>query len=462
MAKKKSATPSGESTKTKSNGKGKATGTLDDHKPWAHPMPDEQFELMHDILAAPSPIGLEAAMTYGVLEPYFESFMPKSWKIHRFTGNAGIVLDTHPTRTDMFTVMVIGHADKIRMQVRSVGPDGKIWIDSDSFLPLTLIGNEVVLFSEDPENPGNYRALRGGTIEALGAIHFAPPEVRSGAKGIKADQLYLELHIHGEKKKDQIEALGIRAGDTILLDRPIKRGFSPNTFYGAYLDNGLGCFVTAEVARSIAEHGRIDNVRCLFAIAAYEEIGRFGSRVQAAVMKPDAIIATDVNHDYVAAPGVGDKRFTPLEMSKGFTLSVGAIASETLNRFIEEAARQFGIPFQRDVCGRDTGTDAMAGVLGSIDTAATSIGYPIRNMHTVSEAAHTGDVLAAVHGIYRAIEALNGANNGKGVTVDDFRNRHPRLDTATKLTHRAPKPKATETNGRGPNNGHAAAADSSD
>ena len=52
-------------------------------------MPKAQFEFMREVLAAPSPIGLEAAMSYGVLKPYFEKFMPKSWAIHQFKGNAG-------------------------------------------------------------------------------------------------------------------------------------------------------------------------------------------------------------------------------------------------------------------------------------------------------------------------------------------------------------------------------------
>ena len=88
-------------------------------------MSDERFELMRRILAAPSPIGLEGAMTRGVLEPHFQTFIPDTWKIHTFKGNAGIVLDTAPDRSDAFSVMIIGHADKIRMQVRSVGEDGK-------------------------------------------------------------------------------------------------------------------------------------------------------------------------------------------------------------------------------------------------------------------------------------------------------------------------------------------------
>ncbi|ERS88978.1 M20/M25/M40 family metallo-hydrolase [Halomonas sp. PBN3] len=399
--------------------------------PWTAPMSEAQFELMREILAAPSPVGLEAAMTYGVLKPHFERFAPAGWKLHQFKGHAGVVLDTHPGRDDLFKVMIIGHADKIRMQVRSIGEDGKIWINSDSFLPNVLIGHEVTLFSEDPEAPGRYRRIEGGTVEALGAIHFSDPAQRSGDKGIKKEQLYLDLQIHGENKKQQVQNLGVRPGDSILLDRPIRHGFSPDTFYGAYLDNGLGCFVTAEVARLIAEAGGTQQVRVMFAIASYEEIGRFGSRVLAGELEPDAIIAVDVNHDYVAAPGIGDRRMQPLEMGKGFTMSVGSIASEQLNRLIESTAREHGIPMQRDIVGVDTGTDGMAGVLASVDCVATSIGFPIRNMHTISESGNTRDVMAAIHAITRSVQALDALPDPHR----EFLDHHPRLDEAGALGH---------------------------
>ena len=398
-------------------------------------MPDAQFKLMRDILAAPSPVGFEGAMTYGVLKPYFESFMPEGWAVHQYRGNAGVVLDTHPGRDDMFSVMVIGHADKIRMQVRSIGEDGKIWIDSDSFLPATLIGHEVLLFSEDPASPGTYRRLEGGTVEAIGAIHFADQNLRSGLSGIKKEMLYLELHLHGEDGKAQVEALGIRSGDPIIFNRPIKRGFGPDTFYGAYLDNGLGCFVTAEICRLIAERGGLSKVRLFGAMAAYEEIGRFGSRVLASEHRPDVVIGVDVAHDFKFAPGIKDRRMTPVAMGEGFTLSIGSITNAALNSIITEVAMARGIPHKRRVCGRDTGTDAMAAVLASVDAAATSIGFPIRNMHTISESGHTGDVLAAIHGIEAALVHMDGMNGGKGITADDLRNAHPRFDSASELNH---------------------------
>ena len=395
-------------------------------------MPEGQFEFMREVLAAPSPIGMEGAMTHGVLEPYFREFMPDGWSIRRFVGSASVVVDSGPSGHDGLTVMIIGHADKIRLQVRRIGKDGKVWVDSDSFLPCTLIGHEVQLYSEDPDAPGEYRVLEGGTIEAIGAIHFSDKKLRTGATGIKKEQLYVELQVHGEDRRKQIESLGIKAGDAILMNRKIRPGFSPDTFYGAYLDNGLGCFVVAEVARLLADYD-LGHVRFLGAAASYEEIGRFGSRVLAQEFRPDVVIGIDVAHDYEAAPNVTDKRLTPVAMGKGFTLVSGSVTSAYLNTLYTSVAKEFGIPVQHKATGRDTGTDAMAAVLASIDAAATSIGFPIRNMHTISETGHTRDVLTAIHATVELIKHLDAAH----VTAEDFRQGHPRLDQARDLPYRA-------------------------
>jgi endoglucanase len=396
--------------------------------PWYEPMPEKQFDWMRTILAAPSPIGLEAAMSFGVLKPAFEKLKLKGWGLHTFKGNAGIVLDTHPGRDDMASVMLVGHADKIRMQVRQVGDDGKVWINSDSFLPCTLIGHEVVIYSEQSTCNGEYRAIEGGTVEAIGAIHFAPPDMRTGSRGIKPESLYIELQAHGKSAGSSIKRQGIKEGDAVILKRPIRRGFSDNTFYGAYLDNGLGCFIVTELARLIAEAGGLKNIRVLFAIATYEEIGRYGSRVLAGLFKPDILIGIDVDHDYKAAPGVGDQRYPQIEIGNGFTLSTGAVTSEYVNRIIDNVCRDHLIKYQRSPSGRDTGTDAMAAVLASIDAAAVSVGIPVRNMHTISEVAHTGDVLGCLHALDFALRVMDKANKGKGLKPDDLRAGHPRLD----------------------------------
>lgn len=400
--------------------------------PWKQSMPEDQFDWMRRILAAPSPIGLEAAMSHGIIKPAFEKLMLRKWGIRQFKGNAGLVLDTHPGEDDRTSIMLVGHADKIRMQVRSIGEDGKVWINSDSFLPCTLIGHEVLIFSEDPREHGKYNIIEGGTVEAIGAIHFAPSEMRTGTRGLKPEMLYVELQAHGADAKKAVLAAGIKQGDTIILQRPIRRGFTEHTFYGAYLDNGLGCFVVAELARLVAGAKGMKNLRIQFAIATYEEIGRFGSRVLAAEYRPDVLIGVDVDHDYKAAPGVGDQRYTPITMGAGFSMATGAVTSEYVNSLIEKACRKRDIPLQRSPTGRDTGTDAMAGVLASIDAAAVSVGIPVRNMHTISETAHTGDVLACIHGLHESLKLLDGLGGGRGLSRDDLRENHPRLDVARK------------------------------
>jgi len=188
--------------------------------------------------------------------------------------------------------------------------------------------------------------------------------------------------------------------------------------------------VAAELARLIAKSRPLKNVRVLFTIATHEEIGRFGSRVAAAALKPDVLIGVDVSHDLKAAPGVAAERYTPTEMGKGFTLSTGAITSEHLNSIIEIAAQEKGVPIQIGPCGRDTGTDAMAAVLASVDAAATSVGFPIRNMHTISESGHTGDVLACIHGLEATLIKLDR----DGISADSLRNGHPRLDQVKPIT----------------------------
>ncbi|GEA61472.1 M28 family peptidase [Vibrio comitans] len=403
------------------------TSESNNAQPWAQPMPQHQFEFMSKVLSAPSPIGFEAAMSYGVIKPEFESFMPEGWGIHQFKGNASIVFDSHPGRDDLTSVMIVGHADKIRMQVRKIDNDGKVWINTDSFLPTTLIGHEVQVFCQDPEKLGAYKVIKGGTVEALGAIHFSTPSQRTGEQGIKPESIYLELQMHGEERKAQVEALGLRVGDPILLDRPIKRGVGADTFFGAYLDNGLGCFSVTEVARTLASEG-LDNVRVLYTIATHEEIGRFGSTQVVGELKPDVLIATDVNHDYEAAPGIGGRNMNPLKMGQGFTIGRGSVASEYLVQVFDTLCREKGIPFQLDFSGRDMGTDGMAAALAGVDSASISIGYPIRNMHTSSESAHTGDLLASIEAITEVLRHFNGMNDGKGITRDDLKNSHIRLD----------------------------------
>ncbi len=75
-------------------------------------------------------------------------------------------------------------------------------------------------------------------------------------------------------------------------------------------------------------------------------------------------------------------------------------------------------------------TMAQYAALAGFDSAATSIGFPIRNMHTISETGHTADVISAIHGMVAVFRHMDKMNRGKGIQREDLKNGHPRLDKA--------------------------------
>ena len=86
------------------------------------------WSLLSRIIKAPSPVGLEGAMTEGVLAPFFASLPGAAeWDVHRSRGSTSMILDSMPPSSsgersseddEPLTVMICGHSDKIRMQVR--------------------------------------------------------------------------------------------------------------------------------------------------------------------------------------------------------------------------------------------------------------------------------------------------------------------------------------------------------
>ena len=154
-----------------------------------------------------------------------------------------------------------------------------------------------------------------------------------------------------------------------------------------------------------------------------KRLGGLG-RVAAGSLQPDVLVAVDVNHDYEAAPNMNSKRFPKLTMGNGFTITKGSITSPAINGMLESVAKEEGIPFQLDVRERH-GHRWYGWVSSVVDAASASIGFPIRNMHTISECGHTGDVLAAVHVLNALVERLEC----EGVRANDPE-MHPRLDLA--------------------------------
>ena len=367
-------------------------------------MNNERWKLLKNICSSPSAIGYEASMTFEIIENYLRKILPSNWIIHKFKGSASIVFEK-PGQGQ--SCMLIGHADKVRMQVRFIDKKGKIYIQADSMIPQVLIGNEVYIYTD------NGKKIKG-TIQSIEPVHYVDPKYISGELCTKKEDLYIETGIFSKSK---IEELGINVGNPVLYDRPIEKMSNPNIISGAYLDNGVGCFIITELAKIFSKMNEI-NGKVYFAISSYEELNRFGSRVIVNTLKPDVIIAIDACHDYYHTRDSVLKRQV-VKINQGPVITNGSVSSKTLNDILINVCKKHGIKYQIDIAGYDTGSDSMAGVFSSNDCASSSVGIPILNMHTISEMGSLIDIDLTINCLTKTIIELGN------LKPDYFEMNHP-------------------------------------
>jgi endoglucanase len=138
-----------------------------------------------------------------------------------------------------------------------------------------------------------------------------------------------------------------------------------------------------------------------------EEVGLKGAKTSAYGLDPDLALVTDVTipGDH---PGI-DKKDSSLEMGKGPVIVVadasgrGLIASEDVVGWLQETAKEFGIPFQLEVSGGGT-TDATAIQLTKDGVLTGVISIATRYIHSPVEVLSLGDLDRCAELLARALE----------------------------------------------------------
>jgi putative aminopeptidase FrvX len=160
-------------------------------------------------------------------------------------------------------------------------------------------------------------------------------------------------------------------------------------FVGRALDNRVGGFMIAEVARLLKESKTKLPFGLYIVNAVQEEVGLNGATMIAHKIKPNAAIVTDVCHD-TQTPMMNKITSGDLACGKGPVLSYGPAVHNNLLKIIIDAATKNKIDFQRQAASRVTGTDAIAFSNDGVPSALISL--PLRYMHTTVESVHKDDV----------------------------------------------------------------------
>ena len=143
---------------------------------------------------------------------------------------------------------------------------------------------------------------------------------------------------------------------------------------------------------------RVKKHRCdVYLVATtQEEVGLRGARVSGFGISPDVAIAVDVTLA-CDVPGVSEaEQITRLGQGTAIKLKDAAsISNPKLVRRLVELAEKKGIKYQLEILPRG-GTDAGALQLTREGIAAATVSVPTRNVHTVVEVAHKGDIQASI------------------------------------------------------------------
>ncbi|MES2448820.1 MAG: M42 family metallopeptidase [Bacteroidota bacterium] len=286
-----------------------------------------------------------------------------------------------------FKVVIEAHADEISWYVNYITSDGLIYV----------IRNGGSDHQIAPSKRVNIHTEKGLVKAVFGwpAIH-----TRHGDKeqAPELKNIFLDC---GCTSKEEVENLGIHVGCVITYEDEFMI-LNDRYYVGRALDNRVGGFMIAEVARLLKENKQKLPFGLYIVNSVQEEIGLRGAEMIAQRIKPNVAIITDVTHD-TTTPMINKITQGDLACGKGPVVSYAPAVQTNLNKLLIKTAEKNNIPFQRQASSRSTGTDTDAFAYSNGGVPSALISLPLRYMHTTVEMVHKEDVDNVISLIYQSL-----------------------------------------------------------
>lgn len=348
------------------------------------------LEFLKTYLNNSSPTGFESEgqkVWLNYLKPYIDD--------HFFDNYGTAVGVINPDAK--FKVMIEAHADEISWFVHYITPEGFIYVRKN--------GSSDHMIA--PSKRVNIQTEKGIVKAVFGwpAIH-----VRDAAKeeAPSVKNIFLDC---GCNSKKEVEDLGVHVGCVATYEDEFMV-LNNRYFVGRALDNRMGGFMIAEVARLLKETKTKLPFGLYIVNSVQEEIGLRGAEMIAHSIKPNVAIVTDVCHD-TQSPMMSKVSSGDLSCGKGPVVTYGPAVQNNLLKLIIDSANKNKIPFQRAAVSRATGTDtdAIAYAVGGVPAALISL--PLRYMHTTVESVHKEDVENVIRLIFESLKAITNNHDFK-------------------------------------------------
>jgi putative aminopeptidase FrvX len=290
-----------------------------------------------------------------------------------------------------YKVVIEAHADEISWFVHYITKEGYIKVIRNGGSDHTIA----------PSKRVNIHTGKGIVRGVFGwpAIH-----TRRGADAKlnpTLENIFIDV---GADSKEEVLEMGIHPGSVVTYDDTFEV-LNDRYYIGRALDNRIGGFCIAEVARLLKEN----KVKLPFGLyivnAVQEEVGLRGAQMITDTIKPNVAIVTDVSHN-TNTPLVSAEKHGDIKGGAGPDLTFGPAVHNNLLALIRAAAQDKEIPYQLSASSRVTGTDTDAFAYSNGGVPAALISLPLKYMHTTVEMAHKDDVENVIKLIYESLQKI--------------------------------------------------------
>lgn len=296
-----------------------------------------------------------------------------------------------------YKVVLEAHADEISWYVNYISKEGMLYVIRNG-------GSDAVIA---PSKRVSIHTKKGIVQGVFGwpAIHVRDKE-RDELPRI--DTIWIDC---GASSKEEVEEMGIHVGCVVTYPDEFMI-LNEKYFVCRALDNRVGGFMIAEVARLLHENKDKIDFGVYFTNSVQEEVGLRGAEMIAKTIKPDVAIITDVTHD-TSTPKMNQIKEGELKCGLGPVITYAPAVQNNLRELIIDIAQDKKIPFQRAASSRVTGTDTDAFAYSNGGVPSALISLPLRYMHTTVEMVHMDDVKNTTLLMYESLKKIKNNQSFK-------------------------------------------------
>ena len=263
------------------------------------------------------------------------------------------------------TVVLDAHLDQIGLTVTGHEPGGFLRVAACGGMDRRVLAAQPV-------------RIQGQTGWLPGVIASTPPHLSKASERETVPEITDLLIDTGLTQQEATEQIPL--GSRVMLPAALCR-LAADRVTASALDDRAGA--AAVLGALMLLQPQQEELHCGVTVlfSAGEEVNSFGAKTAGYRLSPDLVLAVDVS--FAAQPGVAKEKCGKL--GGGPMIGFSPTLTPWVSRRLVETAQKQNIPYQQEIMGGSTGTnaDSLSLVRGGRYSGLVSI--PQRNMHTPAE-----------------------------------------------------------------------------